>query len=284
MRSEPFGALDPALYREIVRRTLAEDLGWGDVTTNTTIQSEQRGRGTIIMKSDAVLAGLDVALEAFRQLDPGVSIQRQHTDSDRCHAGDRVAELTGYATALLTAERTALNFLRRLSGVATVTRQFVDAAGGRMIVVDTRKTTPMIRALEKYAVRAGGGANHRTGLDDGIVIKTNHARLAGGVKAAVEQMRDGGHEMPIEVEIEHLDDLAGALDGGASIVLVNGMSLDDIKEVVRRTRGRAKVQIAGSVTLTRMPELATTGADYVSVGGLTLSPPAADINFELQPV
>jgi nicotinate-nucleotide pyrophosphorylase (carboxylating) len=188
------------------------------------------------------------------------------------------------AAALLTAERTALNFLQRLSGIATLTRQFVDAAGGRIIVLDTRKTTPILRALEKYAVRAGGAVNHRSGLDDGILIKDNHIRLAGSVGAAVTRMRKSNREMPTEVEAQSLAQVDEALRAGADIILLDNLSTEDIREAVKRCRGRAKTEISGGVTLERINELAATGADYVSVGALTHSAPAVDISFEIEPV
>src|SRR5581483_4239566 len=194
-----------------------------------------------------------------------------------------VAEIVGHAGALLTAERTALNFLQRLCGIATLTRQFVDAADGRITILDTRKTTPILRALEKYAVRAGGGVNHRSGLDDGILIKDNHVRLAGGVKGAVEQMRKANREMPTEVEAQSLSQVDEALAAGAEIVLLDNMSTADIVDAVKRCRGRAKTEIAGGVTLQRMRELAAAGADFVSVGALTHSAPAVDLSFEIKP-
>ena len=163
MKVEPFGPLDPALYREIVRRALAEDLRWGDITTDATVDAEQRAIGEIVAGTACVLAGLEVAIEAFSQLDPHVRVERHRVDGDRCGEGECVARVSGFATALLTAERTALNFVQRLSGTATLTRRFVDLADGRTIVLDTRKTTPTLRALQKYAVRVGGGVNHRTG-------------------------------------------------------------------------------------------------------------------------
>ena len=184
---------------------------------------------------------------------------------------------------MLTAERTALNFLQRLSGIATLTRRFVDAAGGTITVLDTRKTTPTLRALEKYAVRAGSGTNHRAGLDDGILIKDNHIRLAGGVAEAVRRMKADAPEMPIEVEAQSLEQVDEALAAGVDILLVDNLPLDVIEEAVRRARGRAKVEISGGVTLERLPELAQTGANYVSVGALTHSAPAADLSFELEP-
>jgi nicotinate-nucleotide pyrophosphorylase (carboxylating) len=282
MKSVPFGPLEPALYREIVRRALAEDLGWGDVTTEATVPPELQARGALLAKCPCVLAGLDVAAEAFRQLDPRVSFVAKSADGEACGAGQTVAELRGFAGALLTAERTALNFLQRLSGIATLTRRFVDAAGGRLTVLDTRKTTPTLRVLEKYAVRAGGGVNHRAALDDGILIKENHIRLGGGVGETVRKMRAAGHEMPIEIETQSLAEVDEALAAGADIILLDNLSIDDMREAVARARGRAKTEISGGVTLDRLPALAALGADYVSIGALTHSAPAADLSLELE--
>jgi nicotinate-nucleotide pyrophosphorylase (carboxylating) len=283
MRTVPFQPLDPALYREIVRRALAEDLGWGDVTTEATVPADLRARGIILAKSPCVIAGLDVAAEVFTQLDPGCRFDRRKNDSDRCEPGDIVAELHGGAAAMITAERTALNFLQRLSGIATLTRRFVEAAGGRITVLDTRKTTPTLRALEKYAVRAGSGTNHRAGLDDGILIKDNHIRLAGGVAEAVRRMKDDDPEMPIEIEAQSLEQFDEALAAGVDCILADNLPTDVIKEAVRRAKGRVKIEISGGVTLERLPELAATGATYVSVGALTHSAAAADLSFELEP-
>lgn len=283
MKGVPFEPIDPGVYRELVRRALAEDFGWGDVTTETIIDRDQKARGLLVAKSPCVLAGLEIASEAFRQLDPGVVVTYRHTDGDRCEPGTIVAEYRGRAAALLTAERTALNFLQRLSGIATLTRQFVDVAAGRITVLDTRKTTPLLRALEKYAVRAGGGVNHRSGLDEGILIKDNHIRLAGGVGGAVTRMRKANREMPTEVEAQSLEQVDEALHAGAEIILLDNMSMVDIAEAVRRCRGAAKTEISGGVTLARMPELAATGADYVSIGALTHSAPAADLSLEIEP-
>ena len=283
MKTIPFQALDPALYREIVRRALAEDLGWGDVTTEATVPQDLRARGVILAKSPCVLAGLDVAAEAFSQLDPGCSIDRKCKDSDRCEPGTVVAELHGRAAAMITAERTAINFLQRLSGIATLTRRFVDAAEGRIIILDTRKTTPTLRALEKYAVRAGSGTNHRNGLDDGILIKDNHIRLAGGLKEAVARVKATDPEMRIEVEAQSLEQIDDAIAAGANIILFDNLSTEAIREGVQRVAGRAQIEISGNVRLERIPELAATGANYVSIGALTHSAPAADVSFELEP-
>lgn len=283
MKPIPFEPLDQGAYRELVRRALSEDFGWGDVTTEAIIDRDQRAKAIILAKSPLVLAGIDIACEAFRQLDPSVTVTLHKRDSDMCEAGTVVAEIRGHAAPLLTAERTALNFIQRLCGIATLTRKFVDAAQGRIIVLDTRKTTPLLRSIEKYAVRAGGGVNHRHGLDDGILIKDNHIRLAGSVQAAVTTMRRANRDMPTECEAQSLEQVDAALEAGADIVLLDNLSTPDILEAVKRCRGRAKTEISGGVTLARMPELAATGADYVSVGALTHSAPAADISFEIEP-
>jgi nicotinate-nucleotide pyrophosphorylase (carboxylating) len=283
MKSVPFAPLEPGAYREIVRRALAEDLGWGDVTTEGTVLPQQRARGVLLAKSPCVMAGLDVAIEVFRQLDPAVTVSPGRADGDCCASGEIVATLRGSAASLLTAERTALNFLQRMSGIATLTRQFVDAADGRITILDTRKTTPTLRALEKYAVRAGGGMNHRSGLDDGILIKDNHVRLAGGVSEAMRRMKAAGQEMPIEVEAQSLDQVDAAVAAGADVILLDNLSTTDIREAVRRIAGRAKTEISGGVSLERLPELAATGADYVSIGALTHSAPSVDLSFELEP-
>ena len=283
MKQVPFEPLDPALYREVVRRALAEDLGWGDVTTEATVPPDLRARGIILAKSPCVIAGIDVAAEVFRQLDPSVAVAVRRRDGERCAPGDIVAELHGAAASMLTAERTALNLMQRMSGIATLTRRFVDAAGGRITILDTRKTTPTLRALEKYAVRAGGGTNHRGGLDDGVLIKDNHIRLAGGVTEAMTRMKASKPEMAIEIEAQSLEQVNEAIAAGADILLLDNLSTADIKEAMRRIAGRTKVELSGGVTLERVPELAATGAHYVSVGALTHSAPAVDLSFELEP-
>ena len=270
-------------YRELVRQALAEDIGRGDVTTAATVDERQQARAELVAKSACVLAGLDVFCEALRQCDPHVEITRRKCDGDACEPGTVVAEVRGQAAGLLTGERTALNFIQRLSGTATLARQFVDAAAGRIVVLDTRKTTPLFRELEKYAVRAGGATNHRMRLDDGVLIKDNHVRLAGGVEAAVARTRGSQPGMRVEVEAQSLAQVDDALRAGADIVLLDNLTTPDIVEAVRRCRGRAKTEISGGVTLARLPELAATGADYVSVGALTHSAPAADLSFEIEP-
>ena len=276
--------LDKALYRELVRRALAEDMGWGDATTEGTIEDGQRGHGRLLAKQESVIAGLDVAEEAFLQLDPTSTMVRHRDDGDLCAPGTLVAEVTGRARALLTAERTALNFMQRLSGIATMTRQYVEAArGSSLIVLDTRKTTPTLRVLEKYAVRAGGGTNHRFALDDGILIKDNHIALAGGVREALARMREAAEDMIVEVEVRTLDEVDVALSAGATRILADNMDLTSLRETVRRAKGKAQVEVSGGVTLSRIAEIAASGADFVSIGALTHSAPAVDLSFKIAP-
>jgi nicotinate-nucleotide pyrophosphorylase (carboxylating) len=270
------------VYSDLVARALAEDIGQADRTTELTIDAGVRGRGTLLAKSRLVVAGLDVATETFRQLDASSVIEVHWGDGAVVEAGEALAVVTGAARALLTAERTALNFLQRLSGIATLTRRFVDAAGDRIIVLDTRKTTPTFRQLEKYAVRCGGGTNHRARLDDGILIKDNHKRLAGGVGTAVRRALAAKPDVPVEVEVESLEELDEALSAGAQRILLDNFTTYDIREAIERGEGRARFEISGGVTLERIHELATTGATWVSVGALTHSAPAADISFEIE--
>ena len=275
--------LDPIEYRDIVRRALEEDVRSGDITTDATVPASQRARGVFLAKGDCVLAGLDIAIEAFRQLEPGISATIWKRDGDACRVGDVIAEVRGPARVLLVAERTALNFLQRLSGIATRARHFVDATHGRLTVLDTRKTTPTLRSLEKYAVRAGGATNHRVGLFDAVLIKDNHIRLAGGVAAAIERARSANLGLPIEVEAQTLAEVDAAIAAGAERILVDNMDTDDITQAVERADGRARIEISGGVTLDRIPELTATGADFVSIGSLTHSAPAIDISFEIEP-
>jgi nicotinate-nucleotide pyrophosphorylase (carboxylating) len=277
-------ALDRAAYADLVRRALDEDLGTGDVTTMATVDPGRQARAELIAKSDCVLCGVDIAEETFRRVDPRIIVIRLREDGTRCTPGEMVARITGPAGPLLTAERTALNFLQHLSGIATLTRRFVDAAAGRIRILDTRKTTPTFRALEKYAVRCGGGENHRIGLYDAILIKDNHVRLAGGVAEAVRRAHAKAPTLEIEVEAQSLEQVDDAISAGADIVLLDNLSTADITEAVRRIDHRAKTEISGGVTLSRLPELAATGADCVSVGALTHSAPAADLSLEIEPL
>jgi nicotinate-nucleotide pyrophosphorylase (carboxylating) len=274
----------PDEYCDIVRCALAEDLGSGDVTTNATVRPDQRARGVFLAKADCVLAGLDVAAETFRQLEPDVHAVFRKADGDRVTTGETFGEVIGSARTLLVGERTALNFLQRLSGIATMARRFVDAAAGRITILDTRKTTPTLRALEKYAVAAGGATNHRIGLFDAVLIKDNHISLAGGVTRAVALVRETRPDLRIEVEAQTLDEVDAAVKAKADIILVDNMSIDEIRQAVSRVHGQAKIEISGGVTLDRIPLLAATGADFVSVGALTHSAAAADISLEIEPL
>jgi nicotinate-nucleotide pyrophosphorylase (carboxylating) len=280
--SSPF--LAPEHYRDLVRRALEEDIGPGDVTTEATVPAGQAARGLFIAKAECVVAGLDVAAEVFRQLEASATLTVQRGDGSWCRAGDAIAGIDGSARALLAGERTALNFLQRMSGIATAARRCVDAAAGRTVVLDTRKTTPTLRALEKYAVAAGGATNHRRGLFDAMLVKDNHVRLAGGGGAAVARARAYRPDLVLEVEAQSLAEVQDALDAGADIVLVDNLTLAETAEAVRRAKGRARVEISGGVTLERLPALAALGADFVSVGALTHSAAAADISFEMEPV
>lgn len=273
--------LDPSTYRDLVRRALAEDIGAGDVTTNACVPAAARARGVFFAKAACVVAGIDVAVEAFRQLEAGVEVDVHVTDGARCKPGAAIAEICGAAATLLTGERTALNLLQRMSGIATCTRQYVDAAAGRIVVLDTRKTTPTLRTLEKYAVRAGGGSNHRFGLFDAILIKDNHIRMAGGVSQAIAAARSKSAGLAVEVEAETQDQVDEAIRSGADTILLDNMTTAEIRLAVTTVAGRAKIEVSGGVTLERIAELAATGADFVSVGALTHSAPAVDISFEI---
>jgi nicotinate-nucleotide pyrophosphorylase (carboxylating) len=265
-----------------VRRALDEDVGSGDVTTLATVPETARGHGRFFAKSSLVLAGFPIALAVFRAVGNGLHVRREAQDGSTFEPGDLIAAVEGPARMLLTGERVALNFLQRLSGIATVTRQFVRAAGGRITVLDTRKTTPTLRGLERYAVRIGGGTNHRFGLFDAFLIKDNHIRLAGGVSNAVTWARASRHDLPVEIEAQTLQQVDEALAAGVDVLLLDNLSLDELRDAVRRIDGRAKVEISGGITLGQIRDLAETGADFVSIGALTHSAPAADISFEIE--
>ncbi len=277
---------DRTALDDVIRRALAEDVGSGDVTTRATIRPEAQGRGVLLAKAPIVVAGLDIARAVFAQVAGAgaVVFTPLVADGDRVGAGTTLARVEGPAAALLTAERTALNLLQRLSGIATATRAYVEAAAGRITVLDTRKTTPSLRALEKYAVRMGGGSNHRFGLFDLILIKDNHIRLAGGIAQALAMARASSPGLPVEVEAQTVADASEAADAGADIILLDNMTTPEIRQAVAIVAGRAKTEVSGGVTLERIPELATTGANFVSVGSLTHSVLAADISLDIEPI
>jgi nicotinate-nucleotide pyrophosphorylase (carboxylating) len=281
----PLAWLPPSVER-LVDLALDEDLGRGDVTTAATIGAERRASGAIVAREPIVLAGAAVADRVFRRLDPAVALDWHAADGAELATGARVVSVRGNAARLLEAERTALNFLQRLSGVATLTRRYVTAVAGTPLrIADTRKTFPGARWLEKEAVRAGGGSNHRFDLGSGVLIKDNHVAVAGSVRAAVEAARRRApHGLKIEVEVDTLAQLDEALDVGADIVLLDNFSTPDIHEAVRRAHARAPrplLEVSGGVTLPRLPELAATGVDIVSIGALTHSARAVDLSLEL---
>ena len=268
-------------YRDLVRQALDEDRGRGDATSAAVINKGQRARGVILAKSGLVVAGLDVAAETFRQLDPAVVIEVLWADGSHVTANEPIAFVTGDANALLTAERTALNFLQRLSGIATHTRRHADAvAGTGCKILDTRKTTPGLRMLEKYAVTVGGCKNHRFGLDDGVLIKDNHIAVCGGVGAAVRQARSRASALlRIEVECTNLAEVQEALDARADIILLDNMTTPQMAEAVRLVNGRALLEASGNMSVERVREVAETGVDFISVGALTHSAPAVDLSM-----
>jgi nicotinate-nucleotide pyrophosphorylase (carboxylating) len=269
---------------DAVARALSEDIGDGDLTTASTVPPEARARALISQKAPGVIFGLAVAEEAFRALDPAVSVERLSPEGE-WREGGPVLELAGAAQALLSAERTALNFLGRLSGVATITNRYVQAVKGRGArILDTRKTTPGLRLLEKAAVAAGGGTNHRVGLYDAILIKENHAAIAGGVGEAVRLARARSPDVPLEVECRSLEEVDDALAAGAPQILLDNMSLDQLRAAVDRVAGRASLEASGGVTLETVRDIATTGVDFVSVGALTHSASALDLSLILEPL
>jgi nicotinate-nucleotide pyrophosphorylase (carboxylating) len=270
--------------QEIVERALAEDLGDGDVTTAATVAPELRARALVTQKAEGVIYGLDAAEQAFRLLDPGVVFTRLVEEGVWRERGEVLA-IEGSAAALLSAERTALNFLQRLSGVATLAARCAQAVQGTGTrILDTRKTTPGLRMLEKAAVAAGGATNHRVGLFDAILIKENHAALAGGVGAAVRRARRLAPDLPLEVECENLAEVDEALEAEAKMILLDNMSIAQLAEAVARVDGRATLEASGGLTLQTLREVAETGVDFISVGAITHSAPALDLSLLLTPL
>jgi nicotinate-nucleotide pyrophosphorylase (carboxylating) len=277
--------LYPFQYEPLVRRALEEDLGRaGDLTTDAIVDVESRGSGRLVSGAAGRLAGLQVFASAFRLLDPELQVESSFRDGDRVEDGDILAELRGSARALLSAERVALNFLGRLSGIATATARMVAAVEGQKArIVCTRKTTPGLRALEKYAVRAGGGFNHRFGLDDAVLIKDNHLALAGSVHEAVARARKRlGHMVKVQVEVECLEQLEEALAVQVDAVLLDNMGPAELRRAVDRVGGRVLTEASGRLSLANIREVAATGVDLLSVGWLTHSAPALDVSLEIE--
>lgn len=276
--------LNPFLLKELVIRALSEDLGSGDVTTQVTVSSDQRAVGTFIAKEAGVICGLPVVETVFHTLDPTLLLCTWIKDGDRVQPGDVIAEIQGAASPILSGERVALNILQRLSGIATLTRTLVDQVADLPVrVVDTRKTTPGLRFLEKFAVRIGGGHNHRFSLADAVLIKDNHIVAAGGIKAAVEKARDHiPHTMTVEVEVETEEQVREALAARADIIMLDNMRPEQICAMVKLIGGRALVEASGNVTLGNIRNVAETGVNIISVGALTHSAAALDISLKLK--
>jgi nicotinate-nucleotide pyrophosphorylase (carboxylating) len=262
-----------------VRAFLAEDVGDGDVTTEAVVPEDARLDASLLLKEEGVLCGLDLAEAVFRELDPDVAFEALVHDGDV--ARGEVAHVAGNARALLTGERTALNLLGRLSGIATLSRRYVDAvAGTGVTILDTRKTTPGLRALEKLAVRTGGGTNHRFGLYDGVLIKDNHLRIGGGIAHSVRSAKETG--LPVEVECETLADVRDALDASADLLLLDNMSPGELREAVLLVDGRTKTEASGGVTLETVRAIADTGVDFISIGALTHGARSLDVSMEVR--
>ena len=266
---------------ESIRRALEEDIQTGDVTTNAIVPIDATLRGQIVAKQTGIVAGLDIAEAVFHALDPGIQFDAKVPDGAEVVRGVLLAEVNGSARALLTGERTALNFLGRMSGIATLTRQFVEAVSGTSAqILDTRKTAPGLRASDKLAVKLGGGQNHRIGLFDMVLIKDNHIDFAGSITAAVERIRATGTTLEIEVEARTLKDVQEVLALGVERILLDNMTVDTMRQAVELNRGRAKLEASGNVTLNNVADVARTGVDFISVGALTHSVKVFDVSLE----
>ncbi len=267
---------------ELIMNALREDITSEDITTNSVMREYQKGEVDLICKQDGIIAGLDVFKRVFELLDADTEFEMNAKDGDAVKKGDRLGIVRGDIRVLLSGERTALNFLQRMSGIATYTRSVADLLkGGKTKLLDTRKTTPNMRVFEKYAVKVGGGYNHRYNLSDGILLKDNHIGAAGGVKKAVRMAKEyAPFVRKIEVEVENLDMLREALDAGADIIMLDNMSAEDMKEAVRLTAGRAETECSGNVTLENVARLKDIGVDYISSGALTHSAPIMDLSLK----
>ena len=275
--------IDTAVIQDIVRRALGEDVGDGDVSTEWTVPTDSLLRAHFFIKADGVLAGLAVAQMVLEQLDPRVHFAALVSDGSPVRRGDIVATVEGSGRAILSGERTALNLLQRMSGIATATRRYTDAvAGTRAVILDTRKTAPGLRLLDKWAVRLGGGQNHRTGLYDMVLIKDNHIAAAGGITAAVQRVRErNAQRLPIEVEVRTMAELDEALGLQLDRIMLDNMSPDVMREAVLRVAGRTPLEASGNVCLDTVGAIARTGVDFISVGQITHSVKALDISLDV---
>jgi nicotinate-nucleotide pyrophosphorylase (carboxylating) len=268
---------------KIVEQALMEDIGTGDITTESIIPYDLKAKGIIKAKEEGIIAGLGIAELVFKKLNPEITFQAKIKDGIKVFPGEILAEITGPAQTILKGERIALNFLQRMSGIATTTYQFCQEVKDFPVhITDTRKTTPGLRILEKYAVRIGGGYNHRFGLYDEVLIKDNHLVIVGGVKAAISSIRKRiSHTMKIEVEVENLSQLQEALEMQADIIMLDNMDLDIIRKAVKMAKNKALIEASGGITLEKVKEIAQTGVDLISVGALTHSVKSLDINMEI---
>ncbi len=275
--------LEKEAVRKIIRRALEEDIRSGDVTTSAALTGSETGQGTALAKEDLVVAGLDVFCEVFRVRDAGLVFETELSDGAWAPCGTVLATVSGSLSSILTAERVALNLFQRMCGIATLTKQFVDAvAGTKAKILDTRKTLPGLRILDKYSVRAGGGQNHRYGLYDGVLIKDNHIEAAGGIAQAVRRVRGRAPLMvKIEVEVKNLAEVEEALAAGAEIIMLDNMTVGEMRQAVEVVSGRALVEASGNVTLPTVKPIASTGVDFISSGALTHSARAADISLKV---
>ena len=275
-------------FKQVVDSALAEDLGWGDVTTQALITADEVATAYLVAKGDGVLAGLSVATAVFHRVDSALKVEELVSDGSTVHLGDRLAVIKGLVASILGAERVALNFLQRLSGIATETAKYVEAVSGtKALITDTRKTTPGLRILEKYAVRVGGGHNHRQNLGDGILIKDNHLVVlqsrGEGIGEAIRKARQQTPHTPkVEIEVESIEQAREALSAGADIIMLDNMNLDDMKLVVGLAQGRALIEASGGITLDNVRAVAETGVDLISIGALTHSVKALDMSLELE--
>lgn len=274
------------MIRPIIIKALEEDIGHGDITTSAIIRDSLEAKGLIIAKEDFVLAGIGVASECFKTLDPEIIFKERFGDGNKVKARKVIAEVKGNAQTILMAERVALNFLQRLSGIATLTSKYVEKIKGtKAKIVDTRKTTPGLRVLEKYAVRMGGGFNHRFGLYDAVLIKDNHIELSGSIKKAVENVKGKtSHTTRIEVEARSLKEVKDALQSGVDIIMLDNMDLETTRKAVKLIKGKALIEASGNINLDNVREMAKTGVDLISIGAITHSAPAVDISLEIKPL
>lgn len=277
---------NPILLDKIITNALEEDIGLGDITTDAIIGDDIAGKAILETREDIVLAGLPVFMRAFTILDPGVSFESFYKDGEKVPSGKVICSISGSMASILKAERTALNLIQRMSGIATLTGKYVlKAASNKVRILDTRKTAPGLRLLDKYAVPVGGGFNHRYGLSDGILIKDNHIAVAGSIKNAVEAARKNApHGIKIEVEAEDMDGVKAAIEAGADIILLDNMSPVLMKEAVNFVSGRALLEASGGITLDNIKEVAATGVDMISIGALTHSVKAVDLSLEISRV